>query len=162
LESEDADTLIFVKCIGLSKGHTTSTGDMSLESDTQTRPATDVQHHGLLNSASFGGSGRIIKKLGNSGRVVRELVKSGQIVKILTGSSTDTIAREVGNAIKEVNVDNLKLVTDKGIRTLKRSGAKGIKQVTNVGTQAINEVVHTAKDIIIRNQRSEFHAMLVL
>jgi hypothetical protein len=152
LESEDADTLIFVKCIGLSKGHTTSTGDTSLESDTQIRPATDAQHHGLLNSASFGGSGRIIKKLGNSGRVVRELVKSGQIVKILTGSSTDTIAREVGNAIKEVNVDNLKLVTDKGIRTLKRSGAKGIKQVTNVGTQAINEVVHTAKDIIIRNE----------
>lgn len=156
LEAEDADVLMFVKGVGPTRGlnecaQTTSTGNVSVESDTQARLVADIRHHDLRNSESFRGSGRITKILGSS-RLVRELVKSGQIVKVLTGSSTDTIAREVSNAMKEVNVDNLKLVTDKGIRTLKRSGAKGIKQVTNVGTQAINDVVHTAKDIIIRNE----------
>lgn len=113
---------------------------------------SDPELQDNLDAALSCRSERFIQLLGSSGKIVKVLVSSGKIVKVLTGSSTDTIAREVGNVIKEVNVDNLKSVTDKGMRTLKRSGVKGIKRVTSVGTVALSEVVHTAKDLIIGNE----------
>lgn len=127
-------------------------GKFAIETYNQTPSISHSELQDSLDAALSCRSERYIQFLGSSGKIVKVLVSSGKIVKVLTGSSTDTIAREVGNAIKEVNVDNLKSVTDKGMRTLKKSGVKGIKRVTSVGTVALSEVVHTAKDLIIGNE----------
>lgn len=98
--------------------------------------------------------GRMMK--GHNALKSAVLGSSDQLVKVVTGSSSKAVVRGVGDAMREVNVDNLKKVTDMGIRTLKTQGVKSIKQVTqqvtNVGTYAISEVVHTAKDIIVRSE----------
>lgn len=131
--------------------HSVSDETFAAEENDSMAPTTASPPQDTLDSAASCRSGRSVQMLGSSGKVGKVL-KSIKIVKALTGSSTDTIAREVGYIIKEVSVDNLKTATDNGIRTLTKSGVNRIKRVTSVGTIALSEVVLTAKDLIIGNE----------
>jgi Calcium-dependent channel, 7TM region, putative phosphate/Late exocytosis, associated with Golgi transport/Cytosolic domain of 10TM putative phosphate transporter len=77
---------------------------------------------------------------------------SAKVVKSITGSSTDTIIREVEKAVKEVNIESVRSITKLGVQKLKKESTKGMRQMATVGSVAIQDVVHSAKEILIGNQ----------
>jgi hypothetical protein len=125
-----------------NKTYPTTSGDSGDHDD------DDDKKHPGISSAALGKS--FVKARDTLTSVV--LGRSNQIVKVVTGSSTSDVARHIGDAAKEVNVDNVRKIAEGSIKIAAKHGKNSIKHVRHAGTTVVKDAVHTAAKLVFSNE----------